>query len=82
MLSLANSYNADDLTNSTSPDQAPAQYARRMRILTYVVEPKFDGGSIALVYEADQLTRAATRGNGVEGEEMTANARVIRSPSR
>ncbi len=47
--------------------------------ISYVVEPKFDGGSIAVVYENDQLIRGATRGNGVMGEEMTANARVIRS---
>ena len=47
--------------------------------IAYAVEPKFDGGSIALVYEGDQLARAATRGNGTQGEEMTANARVIRS---
>ena len=35
--------------------------------------------SIALVYENDVLTRAATRGNGVQGEEMTANARSLKS---
>lgn len=47
--------------------------------LEYSVEPKFDGGSIALVYEEDRLVRAATRGNGVQGEKITNNARVIRS---
>lgn len=78
MLSLDNSYNADDLYD----------FDRQVRKLTgldgethieYAVEPKFDGGSIALVYEQDRLLRAATRGNGQVGEEMTANARVIRS---
>ena len=47
--------------------------------LAYAAEPKFDGGSIALVYEDDRLVRAATRGNGVLGEEITHNARVIKS---
>ena len=78
MLSLANSYNAEDLLEFDKqihklvnlPEGTPVEY---------VVEPKFDGGSIALVYEGDRLVRAATRGNGVLGEEMTANARVIRS---
>ena len=78
MLSLANSYNAEDLLEF---DQ---QVKRMLNMpeaedIAYAVEPKFDGGSIALVYEADQLVRGATRGNGEMGEEMTANARVIRS---
>ncbi|MBL7791413.1 MAG: NAD-dependent DNA ligase LigA [Saprospiraceae bacterium] len=78
MLSLANSYNADDLF------EFDAQIKRFINAdpdmdIAYVVEPKFDGGSIALVYENDKLTRAATRGNGVMGEDITANARVIRS---
>ncbi len=78
MLSLANSYNAEDLI------EFDEQIKRLLNMppegdIDYVVEPKFDGGSIALVYEADHLVRAATRGNGVEGEEMTANARVLKS---
>lgn len=44
-----------------------------------MVEPKFDGGSLSIVYENDQLVRAATRGDGTKGEEMTANARTIKS---
>ncbi|RMF01337.1 MAG: DNA ligase (NAD(+)) LigA, partial [Bacteroidetes bacterium] len=78
MLSLANSYNAEDLREF---DQ---QVKRMLNIsdnedIAYAVEPKFDGGSIALVYENDYLVRAATRGNGILGEEITANARAIRS---
>ena len=45
----------------------------------YSVEPKFDGFSIELVYEDGELTRAVTRGNGEEGEDVTANVRTIRS---
>lgn len=78
MLSLANSYDAADLRDWD------AQLKRLLSIpldedLEYSVEPKFDGGGIALVYEDGLLTRAATRGNGAAGEEITANARVIRS---
>jgi DNA ligase (NAD+) len=75
MLSLDNSYNADDLTD----------FDRKARELTglteieYCVEPKFDGGSISIVYENDLLTRGATRGDGVEGDEVTTNIKQIRS---
>lgn len=78
MLSLGNSYNAEDLV------EFDKQVKRMLNMeetaaLAYAIEPKYDGGSIALVYENDQLVRAATRGNGQEGEEITANARAIRS---
>ncbi len=75
MLSLDNSYNAEDL----------AEWDRKVRALTgleqpeYAVEPKFDGSSISLLYENDLLVRAATRGNGVQGEEITNNVKVLRS---
>jgi DNA ligase (NAD+) len=78
MLSLGNSYNADDL------NEWDAQLKRLLNMdpdteIAYTVEPKYDGGSIALIYEKDELVRAATRGNGIMGEEITNNARVIRS---
>lgn len=77
MLSLANSYDPSDLRDWD------AQLKRLLNLpedadLEYAVEPKFDGGSIALVYENDQLVRAATRGNGELGERITENAREIR----
>ena len=78
MLSLNNSYNAEDLKDFDESVKKLCLLPEDMEI-EYVVEPKFDGGSIALIYEDDQLVRGATRGNGVKGDEMTANARVIRS---
>ena len=78
MLSLANSYNADDL-NEFDEQIKKLTGLPEDAAIEYCVEPKFDGGSIALVYEQDQLSRAATRGNGTLGEEMTTNARAIRS---
>jgi DNA ligase (NAD+) len=47
--------------------------------LAYVTELKIDGLSIALTYTAGQLVRAVTRGDGVQGENVTANVRGIRS---
>jgi DNA ligase (NAD+) len=75
MLSLDNSYSSDDLLD----------FDRKARELTgldeieYCVEPKFDGSSISLIYENDLLVRGATRGDGVEGDEITTNIRQIRS---
>jgi len=45
--------------------------------LTFVVEPKYDGLAVSLTYERGVLTHAATRGNGLEGDEVTANVRLI-----
>ena len=46
--------------------------------LSYVVEPKIDGLAVSLTYENGQLVRAVTRGDGEEGDDVTANVRTIR----
>lgn len=47
----------------------------------YLVEPKYDGIALSLVYENGRLARAVTRGNGVDGDDLTANARdLLRLP--
>ncbi len=75
MLSLENSYNADNLIDWDRKAKEAAGYD----LLEYCVEPKFDGASISLIYENDQLVRAATRGNGAEGDDITTNIKQIRS---
>jgi len=45
--------------------------------LDYMVEPKIDGVAVSLTYERGRLVRAVTRGNGIEGDDITANARTI-----
>lgn len=45
---------------------------------TFTLEPKLDGASLELVYVQGELERAITRGDGVEGEDVTANARTVR----
>jgi DNA ligase (NAD+) len=47
--------------------------------LTFVVEPKFDGLAVALTYENGVFVRGATRGNGIEGENVTANLRTVKN---
>ena len=75
MLSLDNSYNADDLNDF----DRKARELSGLESLVYCIEPKFDGASISLIYENDQLVRGITRGDGVAGEEITNNIKQIRS---
>jgi len=75
MLSLDNSYDSDDLLDF----DRKARELTGLQEIEYCVEPKFDGASISLVFENDQLLRGVTRGNGVEGDDVTPNIRQIRS---
>ncbi len=75
MLSLENSYNADDLLDW----DRKARELSTLETLEYCVEPKFDGASISLIYENNLLTRSATRGDGTVGDEITLNTKQIKS---
>jgi DNA ligase (NAD+) len=75
MLSLENSYNADDLNDW---DRKCKELTESTEI-TYCVEPKYDGASISLIYDKDILSRAATRGDGVKGDDVTVNIKQIKS---
>jgi len=75
MLSLANAFD----------DEEVAEFDRRVREtldrdeVVYAVEPKLDGLAISLRYESGRLARAATRGDGRSGEDVTGNVRTIRA---
>lgn len=77
MLSLDKTYNEEDLINFDK--QVKKLCGIEQDDIEYCVEPKFDGSSIVLVYENDELKQAATRGDGTFGEEVTANIKSIRS---
>ncbi len=78
MLSLDNAFAAPDFTEFC------ARIRRFLHLpedagLSFVAEPKIDGLSINLLYENGALLRGATRGDGTEGEDVTANLRTVRS---
>ena len=75
MMSLDNTYSMEELEEF---DRRVRELAGRDRV-DYVTEHKFDGLSIALVYDGGVLTRGVTRGDGTTGEDVTANVRTIRS---
>lgn len=77
MLSLDNSYNADDLKDFARKASEKSEVDPDH--IEFAVEPKFDGAGISLTYENDHLVRALTRGNGTEGEDITNNAKVIKT---
>lgn len=75
MLSMDNAFN----------DEEVGEWDRRCRegierdVVDYTIEPKFDGASVSLRYEGGALVQAATRGDGDAGEDITVNARTIRT---
>jgi DNA ligase (NAD+) len=75
MLSIDNTYSADELQ---AFDERIAK-GLETKDYDYVVEPKIDGLAISLLYEKGLLTRAATRGDGSTGDNVTANVRTIRA---
>lgn len=77
MLSLDNAYNEDELR--AFDERVRRGIGRGETPVAYVAELKIDGLSIALTYENGRLVRGATRGDGVRGEDVTANVRTIRA---
>jgi len=77
MLSLDNAYNEEELRAFDERVRRGAGLGAAP--VGYVAEMKIDGLSIALTYENGRLVRGATRGDGVRGEEVTANVRTIRA---
>ena len=76
MLSLDNSYNIQELVEFHERIVRNLGADREAEI-SYVVEPKIDGIGVALLYENGRLLRAATRGDGKKGDDVTSNIRTI-----
>ena len=77
MLSLGNAFDAEDVTDFVE------RVHRFLKLdaeapLAFTAEPKIDGLSISLRYENGALVEAATRGDGMEGENVTANVMTIK----
>jgi DNA ligase (NAD+) len=80
MLSLDNAYDEDELRAfDERVRKGLAESGAMPESVDYVAELKIDGLSIALTYEDGALVRAATRGDGTTGEDVTSNVRTIRA---
>lgn len=73
MQSLSNTYSREEVTDFDT------RIRKEVGEVEYVCELKFDGTSISLLYEHGRLVRAATRGDGTVGDDVTENVRTIRS---
>lgn len=76
LLSLGNVFSAEELRAFDERVRSGLLAGSKVE---YVMEPKIDGLACSLIYENGKLVRAATRGDGVVGENVTANVRTIRS---
>jgi DNA ligase (NAD+) len=76
ILSLANGFEAEDLLRW---EERNRKLLGTDSVLDYVLEPKLDGLTVVITYENGILTRAATRGNGELGDDVTANIRTLRT---
>ncbi len=76
MLSLANAF---DESEAKDFDKRVKKFLGTSEEIPYVAEPKFDGLAIELVYERGQFVVGSTRGDGVNGENITQNLRTIKT---
>src|SRR3972149_223206 len=76
MLSLANAF---DETEARDFDKRVKKILGTSEEIEYVAEPKFDGLAIELVYERGQFVVGSTRGDGINGENITQNLRTIKT---
>ncbi|ASP27881.1 NAD-dependent DNA ligase [Spiroplasma corruscae] len=75
MLSLDNAFDKEDLLEFSSNINKQVKFNSH----SFFVEPKIDGLSISLIYEKGKLVKGVTRGDGIQGEDVTFNVRTIRS---
>lgn len=72
MLSLQKAYSREEVTKFHERATVP------LGVVTYSLEPKFDGVAVSLVMERGEMTSAATRGNGAQGEDITEHVKTIK----
>lgn len=77
MLSLDNAFSDEELDNFLS--RIENLVGQNVKSMTFCCEPKLDGLAVSILYENGILVRAATRGDGAVGEDITANIRTIRA---
>jgi len=84
MLSLENGFTDEDLADFDRKvrERLGRSESERAGLVEYAAEPKLDGLAISVMYRDGELFRAATRGDGVTGEDVTANVATIRSVPR
>ena len=76
MLSLDNAFSHDEVREF---DERVKRFLKSDMVIDYTVEPKYDGLAMELTYKKGILVRAATRGDGYEGEDVTQNVRTIKA---
>jgi DNA ligase (NAD+) len=74
MLSLANAFNEQELAEW---EERNARLSTEVKTAGYTLEVKIDGAAVSLTYQDGVFVTGATRGNGVEGEDVTANLRTV-----
>ena len=79
MLSLDNVFSVDELREFHRRVTEKLELEGRAEMLDYAAEPKLDGAAVSLLFEQGKLVRAATRGDGTTGEDITHNVRTIDS---
>jgi len=77
MLSLSNSYNIEDVISFI--ERVERSLGNRVKNLPFALELKLDGASISIQYENGNLVRGVTRGDGIEGEDVTENILAIKT---
>jgi DNA ligase (NAD+) len=87
LMSLDNAYSEPELRDFESRllrvlTDSDSKLETQNSKLNYVIEPKIDGLAMSLTYEHGQFVRAVTRGNGIEGDDITANVLTIRGLPR
>ena len=76
---LAKMWSMEDVFNKKELEEWVQRVYKNVGICEFYCEPKFDGASLNLIYENGKLKQAITRGDGVIGEDVTHNAKVIKS---